>query len=330
MATKRWWGVCALIAISLGALLGPRPASGQGGETAGVVTEIKMSRGRVEVRPAGTEAWRPAGPLQALRAGDAIRTTEDASVVILLSGGRGSVRVEAANSPLMVPAPDPGERKLEKVRALLEASLSFLAGAKEQSQAVLATRAGVRPLVILTPRNGPVLPDSLIFEWYGVRRSDYTIRITGPSGVVFEQKDVSGVVFDYPPDAPRLAPGVRYTFQLLAAGYPPQEVWFELLDSSRAQAVRRNLRLVEQTLGPRLSPNSFVALRVGILAREGLIHDARRTLTAALARDPDEPTLHLLLGNLYLKTGLPDLAAASYGEARFLLNRGASEPPPGR
>jgi len=58
---------------------------------------------------------------------------------------------------------------------------------------------------------------------------------------------------------------------------------------------------------------------VGALAANGLFHDARLVAQAALARDPDEPTLHLLLGNLYLKTGLPRLAAQSMDEANFLM-----------
>jgi predicted Zn-dependent protease len=99
------------------------------------------------------------------------------------------------------------------------------------------------------------------------------------------------------------------------------------LDPQRAQAIRRDLTALEQALRSIVSPNSLVALRVGFLAREGLIHDARLSLTAALTKDPDEPTLHLLLGNLYLKAGLPEMAAESFDEAQFLLTRSAGKPP---
>jgi hypothetical protein len=44
-------------------------------------------------------------------------------------------------------------------------------------------------------------------------------------------------------------------------------------------------------------------------------------VTAALARDPDEPSLHTLLGDLNARVGLPNLAAQSYEEAQFLLKR---------
>ena len=173
--------------------------------------------------------------------------------------------------------------------------------------------------VVLTPRNGPVLPEPLVFEWQGSRFSRYTVRIVSPKGVLLERSGVAGARFDYPSDGPPLSPGVRYTFQVLSLGHPTQEAWFELLDPGRAQSIRRDLAWLEQTLGSIVSPSSLAALKVGFLAREGLLHDARLSLTAALAKDPDEPTLHLLLGNLYLKTGLPDLAAESYQEAQFLL-----------
>ncbi len=44
-------------------------------------------------------------------------------------------------------------------------------------------------------------------------------------------------------------------------------------------------------------------------------------VVAALAADRDEPTLHLLLGDIYTRTGLTDLAAESFDEANYLLSR---------
>jgi Tfp pilus assembly protein PilF len=79
------------------------------------------------------------------------------------------------------------------------------------------------------------------------------------------------------------------------------------------------MKELEQTLGPTVSPNTLVTLQAGLLASNGLLHDARASLIAALAKDPEEPTLHFLLGNLYSKLGLAEQAAESYDEARFLV-----------
>ncbi|HEX5530167.1 MAG TPA: hypothetical protein VFZ82_11420, partial [Methylomirabilota bacterium] len=258
-------------------------------------------------------------PLLALRAGDVVRTTDNASAVVLLSGGRGTVRVEGASGTFTVPggaAPAQGQ----KARTLVEASLGFLAGTtRESSLAVLATRGATRPPTIVSPRNGRVLPETLAFEWLGSRFTHYTVRVAGPAGPVIERREVTGARWEYPADAPALAPGVRYTLRVAAPGHPPQEAWFELADAERARAVAGDLAGLEQELGASVSPTSRAVLRAGLLAREGFLHDARRVVVAALVTDPDEPTLHLLLGDLYTRTGLTDLATESFDEAQFLL-----------
>ena len=70
-----------------------------------MVTEIHPRKGQVEVRSAETERWRPATPLLTLREGDTVNTTQDAWAVIVLTGGRGSVRVDDAERAT---ARDPG------------------------------------------------------------------------------------------------------------------------------------------------------------------------------------------------------------------------------
>ena len=66
------------------------------------------------------------------------------------------------------------------------------------------------------------------------------------------------------------------------------------------------------------------ALLQGVRRAMEYLHDARQVVMAALARDPDEPSLHTLLGQIYQKTGLPEQAAESFDEANFLLTRGAN------
>lgn len=313
--------VLPLLSLALGALLAPAaPTLAQTGETAAVITEIKPARGRVEVKAAGGGDWRPARPLLALRAGDVVRATEDASAVVLLSGGRGTVRVASAGT-LTVPGIAAAGQG-QKAKALVDASLGFLAGTtKESSQAVLATRSMARPPVILSPRNGSVLPEALAFEWLGSRSARYTVALVGPSGPVVERREVTGSRWQYPADAPALAPNVRYTLQVTAGSQPAQEAWFEVVDAARARAVANDLTLLEQELGTGVPPTSQAVMRAGLLAREGLLHDARRVVIVALDRDRDEPTLHLLLGDLYTRTGLTTLAAESFDEAQFLLKK---------
>ena len=322
-ALTRWVSLLALPVI-----LGfPGPARGAEREVAGMVTEIHPGEGRVEVRSAETERWRPAVPLLTLREGDTVNTTQDAWAVIVLTGGRGSVRVDEASTPFGVTAPSVDRSRLHKGLQILEASFHFLSTTpRELPLGTLGTRAGMKPPAILTPRNGRVLPDSLIFEWRGSRSSPVTIRIVGPDGLVLERTNLAAARFQYPRSAPPLRTGVRYRFQLLPAWSPPQEVWFELVDPIEARAIRRDLQDLEEALAAAPPPSAtLAALRAGVLAGHGLLHDARLGLAEVLLRNPDEPTLHFLLGDLYARQGLSEEAAESFEEARVLMN--AAAPP---
>src|SRR5690349_9779649 len=135
-------------------LFAPAPAHAQSAETAAVITELKPGRGRVEVKAAGGD-WKPARPLLALRAGDMVRASDDAKTAVLLSGGRGTMRIEGPNGAFTVPAAAAAGQG-QRARALVEASLGFLAGTtRESSLAVLATRSAARPPIIVRPPHGP-------------------------------------------------------------------------------------------------------------------------------------------------------------------------------
>jgi hypothetical protein len=152
----------------------------------------------------------------------------------------------------------------QKAKALVEASLGFLAGTtKESSQAVLATRSAARPPVILSPRNGRVLPEALAFEWLGSRFNRYTVRLVGPSGPVVDRREVTGPRWEYPADAPALGPNVR----------------------------------------------------------EGLLHDARRVVVAALDADRDEPRSTAAGGSLHPHRPPRPLATPTASTSQFLLKK---------
>lgn len=328
-SSPRMPAVMALVALALVMLVAPTPvARAQGAETIGVITEIKPGRGRVEVKPAGGADWRPAGPLLALRAGDSVRATEDAAAVVVLTGGRGSVRVDAA-APLVVAAGGAPESTAQKARTLVERSLGFLAvTSKEAPKGLLATRGVAPPPVVLSPRSTLVRAESLAFEWVGTARSRYAVRLVGAGGVVFERNDVVGPRLTHPDDAPALRPGARYTVEVRAGSSPPQQAEFEVLTAEHAQAVARDLGELDAALATGMPASSRAVVRAGYLAEQRLFHEARDVIVRALRADPDEAVFYVLLGNVYERTGLPAQAAAAFEEARWLGTRSA--PPAGK
>lgn len=294
------------------------PGHAQTRDVGAMITEIKPGRGRIEVSGPGATEWRPAGPLLALKVGDSLRATDNASAVVVLAGRRGSVQVDAARSPFVVTAP-PAESKAQKAFLLLESGLGFLgSNSRETPRPVLSTRSVGRPPVILSPRAGPVMPDVLAFEWQGYTFARYALRVVGPSGVVLERSGLMGGRFVYPTDAPALVPGTPYTLQLFSGPGRVDEVHFEVADRARVDELRRDLREVEQALGPDVPASSRAVLQAGVLASRGFVHDARRVVVAALVTDADQPTLHALLGDLYARTGLPREADEAYEQARDL------------
>ena len=282
-----------------------------------MITELRPGRGRIEVKATGTAEWRVAGPLLALRAGDVVRATDDAVALIVLTGTRDTVRVDAATSPHTVSSGRVDQSRVRKGGTLLAASVKFLAArTPEVPRAVLATRTSPRPPVLVTPRNTLLLPGLLTFEWLG-NASPHTLRVSGPSGAVLERGDVVGGRLAYPADSAPLTPGVRYSVRVLAGPLQSDEVWFEIVPAQRATALREALVELERELDG-VGPSSRVAITVGWLVSQGLTHDARPIVLEALAREPDEPTLHALLAVLYASGGLDALAADEFREAERL------------
>jgi hypothetical protein len=181
----------------------------------------------------------------------------------------------------------------------------------------------VRPprVVQLSPRDTKILPGAVAFEWNGSDTLRYRIRVLSAQGLLWEQADLPRRPVAYPASAPALQPGVRYLWQLETAGQPVQQTEFEVLAPGDSARVQESLGLLVPASLPSYPDSSVAIMRAGYLLRDGLYAEARRELLAAVAKDPDEPTLHLLLGQVYETIGLADLAQREFIDARDLTAR---------
>lgn len=309
-------------AALVGALLLASAAVASAADPVGVLTEIRAERGRVEVKRAGESDWKPAQPLLALRPGDQIRVSGEGRASLVFTGGRGAQAVSAANSPFTVQAPAAAGAS-DKARALAGSVTDFLAGKqKDLAYLPLSVRA-VRPprVAQLGPRETKLLPGAVTFEWSGSDTLRYKIRVLGPQGILWEQANLPRKPVVYPASAPALEPGVRYFWQLETEGQPMQQAEFQILPPAEATRVRESLDILVPASLPGYPPSSVALMRAGYVLRDGLFADARRELLTALAVDPDEPTLHLLLGQVYETIGLGELAQREFIEARDLSSR---------
>lgn len=288
----------------------------------GVLTEIRAERGQVEVKRAGETQWTAAQPLLALRPGDQLRATGEARASFVFTGGRGAQAVSAANSPFTVQPPAAAAAR-DKVKGLVGSVTDFLSGKQKDLAYLPLSVRSVRPprVAQLEPRATKLLPGAVTFEWSGSDTLRYKVRVLGPQGILWEQADLPRKPVTYPASAPALEPGVRYFWQLEVAGQPMQQAEFQILTAAEAARVRESLDILAPASLPDYPPSSIALMRAGYVLRDGLYADARRELISALARDPDEPTLHLLLGQVYDTMGLGELAQREFIEARDLSGR---------
>ena len=296
------------------------PVSGWAAEPVAVLTEVRPGKGEIRVKRAGENDWTAPQPLLGLRPGDQIRATADGRAVLAFIGG-GAQTVSSANSPFTVQAPR-GETGGDRVRGLLSGVTQFLLGQqKEPTYQSLSVRSAGNPPRILFPRETRVLPGPVTFEWVGSDVYRYRVRVFGPQGLQWEQGNLPRRPVEYSASAPPLQPGTRYEWALDVSGQPVQRTHFEVLpttDAARVEAALAELRPAALAAYP---PSTVALMRAGLLFQEGLYAAARRDLLVGITADPDEPTLHQLLGYVYDRVGLTELAAAEFDEAEYLSTR---------
>ena len=291
-----------------------------GQEPLAVLTEMQLKGGKVEVKPAGDPDWQVPRPLLSLRAGDQVRATGEARAVLVFTGGRGTQVVTPGNSPFTVQA-QAGDAVSDRARAIMGNVTSFLLGQQRektyQSLSVRSVRA--QPPLILAPRDTRVRPGAVAFEWAGSDRLTYRVRVLGPGGgVLWEQADLPRRALAYPSTAPALTPGQRYTWELETREHGVQRASFDVAQPADASRVSEALAALTPDSARGYPPATLSLMRAGLLFQETFYADARRELLAAIASHPEEPTLHLLLGHVYARTGLRQLAANEFDEAEAL------------
>jgi hypothetical protein len=316
----RWEAVVLCLWAALGILTPADVLAASPGDPVAILTEIKPGKGEVRVRAAAEADWKAPLPLLSLRAGDQVRATGNATAVLMFTGGQGAVTVSAANSPHTVQPPAGGGLS-GRTQGLVANVGRILAGKKKDLTYVpLAVRGVKQPPLLLSPREGKLLGPPVL-EWAGSDRLRYTVRVSGPQGLLWEQSNVPRAPLPYPTTAPLLLPGVPHRWELEARDFTLQAGRFTILRPEEVARVREALDALAPSVLPGFPKNTVVLMRAGFLFEQELYAEARRELQAAIAADPDEPNLHLMLGHVYERTGLKELAAEEFDEAQFLSSR---------
>ena len=286
-------------------------------DAVGVITEIKLNRGDVQIRLPGKKGWEKPGLLQSVSVGTQIQASKDATVVVLYTEGMKTVTVDERSSPFEVKAAE--AKGAQAGGGMKEVASALMGKKKPPSYVALAVRGGKRPPLLVSPRNTRLMTDSPTLQWMGMERQPGTVRVYGPEGLLWTAENISLTQIKYPPSAPRLKPGVDYTWAIEKKGFAVEKARFQLLAPAEIKTVKEELASLQNAAG--VPKTTAAILKAGLLASRELYHDAREVLAEAAKGDPDEPTLHFLLADVYEKTGLKDMASEEYSESDFLLKQ---------
>ncbi len=286
----------------------------QAQDAVAVITELKFNRGDIQLRASGGAAPAKPAVLQSLYAGNVVQTTKDAVAVIFFTDGSRTVTVDEKNPSFEV---RPSAAKGSAAGSRVTEVANLLVGKKKPPTYVaLSVRGKAQPPTQLSPRNSKILSEAPTFQWIGMDQQPGTVKVFGPSGELWSAENINLTKIAYPASAPRLQPNVEYSWAIEKKGVAPSRTTFKLLGAADVQAIKE--RLTELSAMAGVSKTTLAVLKANLLMSKELFHDAREILTEAIAADSDEPTLHFVLGELYAKIGLKNLATDEYNEAEYL------------
>ena len=312
MTTKKIFALSALTVFLILAAITSLRAQSQ--DVVAVITELKLNGGDVQIRLPGKNSSERPAVLQSLVPGTQVLVSKDGLAVILFTDGSKTVTVDGKNSPLEIKA---SNAKAGQGRNPLAQAAALLLGKKPPPTYVaLATRGSKKPPTLLSPRNTKLMTEAPNLQWMGMDQQVGTVRVYGPEGLVWTAENIALTQIKYPSAAAPLKPGVEYSWTLEKKGFAPEKASFKLVALQEAKSVQERLSSLQQDTGA--SATTVAIIKASLLISNELFYDARELLIDRLKSDPDEPTVHFLLGEIYDKTGLKGLAAEEYSEAEFL------------
>jgi hypothetical protein len=302
-----------MLAVTVGARHSSEPTSAEADAPTAVLTSCK---GPVTIiRAGGVSASATFGA--ALSEGDEVKTGADAEAEIMFAAGNwvqvgpnSSMRIKAQ------PGSKPREQNFEVVQNFLKLKST------EGTSSISGLRSGDKAseLIAVAPCQTKVRDARPVFTWTAEDPSlELRLIVYNESGIHW-QTDISGVTSAaYPADAPALVPGVSYSWTLETSDpmvSPPLRTtasFFEISAPNDIASLEKELASID---AKKPSPVSYHLMRASLYFDRGLVADAITETQAAVATDPDNASLHAILGRLYAETGRTDEAMREMQKSR--------------
>lgn len=291
----------ALTAVGIGQSPTPLPA-----ETDAPAAVLTSCRGSVVVTRAGGQAAVATFGL-ALNDGDEVRTGADAEAEIMFAAGNW---VSVGPSSSMKIKGRPGTRQPAAEPGSFDVVNNFLKlKSSEGTSSISGLRSGDKAsaLVPLSPVMTKVRDTHPTFAWK-IDDPSLELRFTlyNESGVQWQSDVTDASTLAYPTGAPALAPGVSYSWTLETTDplvSPPLRTtaaFFEVIAPADVASLEKELAALEEKKPGEVT---YRLMRASLFFDRGLVADAIGETETALASDPDNGSLHAILGRLYAETG---------------------------
>jgi len=267
------------------------------------------------VRAGGTPT--PASFGASLTEGDEVKTGAGAEAEIMFASGNW-VSV-GANSSMRIkgqPAVKQKEQNFEVVQNFLKLKST------EGTSSISGLRSGEKSndLVATSPCQTKVRDAHPEFTWTAEDPSlELELAVYDGKGMIWKKTVAGATTAAYPADAPALTPSVSYSWTLETSDpmvSPPLRTpasFFEIIAKDDVTSLDSELAAID-TKKP--GATSYHLMRASLFFDRGLVADAITETQAAVAADPENPSLHAILGRLYAETGRTSEAMSEMEKSR--------------
>jgi len=319
--------VFSAVFAGTGPLLRPQEVLAQGTDHLALITEIK---GSVSVARANASEFKAVTWGTQLFEGDRVKTGSTASASILFSNN--NLLTLGANSSMTIS----GGSTPSSASPMREVDSDLLASASDLTlhragEGEIAALGGLRssasgsPLEPVSPRNTRIVSTAPVFVWESDGGYDsYRVKVLSDAGLVWSG-ETDGLSLAYPEDAPALAAGKDYYWQVegedLIDSDKSAMVSFKILSAeSQAVVVAGENQIRELFREEPESTNYFYVLG-SFYTKHGMLESAVKTFSEIALRYPDAPLPNEILGRLYSDMGLTGSAVAALQRAISLEQR---------
>jgi len=284
-----------------------------------LLTEIS---GTVELARSGTGSFEKADWGTPLFAGDRLRTAASSQAVVLFSNN--NMMTISAGNTFTITAGDNTAASSQSVSDSIVSSDSDLT-LHRAGQGEIEVLGGLRnsgssdDVTLDSPINTAVGTTHPEFRWSAKDDFElYRVTIQSESGVVWTHETESRSVL-YPESAPALAAGKTYFWSVEGENIldVSESVMtsFEILTDEEQQALNSGLSSLNDMYSESFRESSYYYLLGSLYAKHNVLGPAIKAFEWIAKNNPDSPSAHRVLGNLYVETGQKDAAIASLQRA---------------